>query len=137
MNPSKKLLKVIGSGSLLALALGFGGLAFAGPPPEFWNRAKPITSVKDAAAVKDDATVAMVCGACKTVLIRDSRYVGPSGKGRADWFTIGSEHKCDHCGGSIKVVRGKTADTMEHNCTKCGDHAAFCCAVPPATAAKK
>ena len=109
----------------------------AGPPPEFWNRAKPITSVKEAAAVKDNATVAMVCGTCKTVMIREARTMGPPSKSREEWFTVGSKHSCDHCGGEITVVKGKTADSMEHNCSKCGEHAAFCCAVDPAAVAKK
>lgn len=134
---SNKATFAFGSGCLLAVTMGLANLVQAGPPPEFWNRTRPITSVKEAAAVKDDATVAMVCGACKTVLIRDSRYVGPAGKGRMDWFTIGSEHKCDHCGGTIKVVQGKTADSMEHNCSKCGDHAAFCCVAPSTPETKK
>jgi hypothetical protein len=127
----------IGSGCLLAVTMGLASLVHAGPPPEFWNRTKPIANVKEAAAVKDEATVAMVCGTCKTVLIRDGRYVGPSGKGRMDWFTIGSEHKCDHCGGTIKVVKGKTTDSMAHNCSKCGEHAAFCCTVPETGGTKK
>ncbi len=122
--------KILGAGFLLVVPLG--SPLFAGPPTEFWNRARPIANVKEAAALKDDATVAMVCAGCKTVMIREARAMGPPSKSREEWFTIGSEHKCDHCGGTIKVVKGKTADTMEHNCSKCGDHAAFCCAVPPA-----
>ena len=102
--------------------------AHAGPPPEFWNRARPITTVKEAEAVKPDDTVVMVCGACKSAMVRDSKHAGPLSKGHEEWFTIGSKHKCDHCGGEITVVRGKTKDSMQHNCSMCGEGAAFCCA---------
>lgn len=116
-----------------AVALSaLASFAHAGPPPEFWNRTKPVTTVKEAEAVKPDDSLAMVCGACKTVMIRDSKHVGPPSKGHEEWFTIGSKHKCDHCGGEISVVKGKTADSMQHNCSRCGAGAAFCCAVEPA-----
>ena len=115
----------------VTLLLGvFAALIYAGPGPEFWNRTRPITTGKEAAAVKADETVVMVCGACKTAMIRDSKYVGPGGKGHYEWTTIGSKHQCDHCGGEITVVRGKTTDSMQHNCSMCGEGAAFCCAAP-------
>jgi hypothetical protein len=118
-------------------ALGvLASFAYAGPPPDFWNRARPITTTQEAATVKPDDTVMMVCGACKSVMIRDSKHFGPAGKGHDEWFVIGSKHKCDHCGGEITIVRGKTADSMQHNCSMCGEGAAFCCAAP-AVADKK
>ena len=114
-------------------ALGaLASFAYAGPGPQFWNRATPITTTKEAEAVKPDDTVMMVCGACKTVMIRNSKHVGPPSKGHEEWFTIGSKHQCDHCGGEISVVRGKTADSMQHNCSMCGEGAAFCCVAPEA-----
>ncbi len=130
---------LIGLGSMLALAISLGSSAIAGPGPQFWNRASPVTTTKEAEALKPTDTAVMVCGACKTVLVRDAKYVGPSGKGRYEWFTIGAKHKCDHCGGEMSVVRGKTTDTMQHNCSMCGEGAAFCCAVKAdaAPAAKK
>ena len=115
----------------VTLLLGvFAALIYAGPGPEFWNRTKPVTTVKDAKAVKPGDTVAMVCGACKTALIRDSKHVGAPNQGNREWFTIGSKHSCDHCGGTITVVKGKTTDSMQHNCSMCGEGAAFCCAAP-------
>src|SRR4051794_36537320 len=113
MNASNRLIKILGAGSLLAIALSINSPVLAGPGPQYWNRTKPVTTTKDAAAVKPDATVTMVCGACKTVLIRDSRHIGPAGKGHEDWFTIGSKHQCDRCGGEIAVVQGKTTDSMQ------------------------
>ena len=106
-------------------------IASAGPGTQYWTRTKPITTTKEADAVKPDATVAMVCGACKTTMIRDTKNIGPQSKGRLAWFTIGSKHKCEHCGGEISVVKGKTADSMQHNCSMCGEGAAFCCASMP------
>ncbi len=105
-------------------------LIYAGPGPQFWNRPNPVTTVKEAEAVKPDDTVVMVCGACKTAMIRDSKHVGPPGKGHEEWFTVGSKHQCDHCGGEITVVKGKSKDSMQHNCSMCGESAAFCCAAP-------
>jgi len=124
---------------LVLATAAFGVLAsfaHAGPPPEFWNRARPITTTTEAAAVKPDDTVMMVCGACKSVMIRDSKHFGPTGKGHDEWFVIGSKHKCDHCGGEITIARGKTADSMQHNCSMCGEGAAFCCAASAVTEKK-
>ena len=108
----------------------------AGPAPEFWNLARPVITTKAADAVKPDETAMMVCGACKTVMVRSSRSVGSPNQNHQEWFIVGSKHKCDHCGGEMSVVRGKTADSMQHNCSMCGEGAAFCCAVskdePPA-----
>ena len=119
--------------SRLALVVAVLGIStaslIAGPGPQYWNRATPVTSTKEADALKPGDTAVMVCGACKTVLVRDSRHVGPPGKGYEQWFTIGAKHKCDHCGGEMSVVRGKTSDSMQHNCSMCGEGAAFCCAV--------
>ena len=114
-----------------ALLLGASAaLIFAGPPPNFWNRSKPIATVKEAVAVKADETVMMVCGACKTAMVRTMKHVGPPNGGHEDSLVIGSKHKCDHCGGEITVVQGKTKDTMQHNCSMCGEGAAFCCVAP-------
>jgi hypothetical protein len=121
-NPS--LLALVGA----VLSLSTASL-IAGPGPQFWSRTTPVTTTKEADALKPSDTAVMVCGACKTVLVRDSRHVGPAGKGYEEWFTIGAKHKCDHCGGDMSVVRGKTTDSMQHNCSMCGEGAAFCCAV--------
>ena len=113
-----------------ALALALSSISlFAGPPPQFWNRATPVTTTKEADALKPGDTAVMVCGACKTVMIRASKHVGSPSKGSEEWFTIGAKHQCDHCGGEMTVVHGKTTDSMQHNCSMCGEGAAICCAV--------
>jgi len=131
MKTHRSLLALVGA----VLSLSTASL-IAGPGPQFWNRTTPVTTTKEADALKPSDTAVMVCGACKTVLVRDSRHVGPAGKGYEEWFTIGAKHKCDHCGGEMAVVRGKATDSMQHNCSMCGEGAAFCCAVktdtPPA-----
>ena len=119
--------KIITGAVTAILLVASAVMSHAGPPPEFWNRSRVITTVKEADAVKPDDPLAMVCGACKTALIRDSRQVGPPSKSHTEWFTLGSKHQCDHCGGEITVVQGKTADSMQHNCSMCGEGAAFCC----------
>ena len=117
------------TGAVIAfLVAGSAVKSDAGPSPEFWNRLNPITSVKEAEVVKGDDPLVMVCGACKTALIRNSKHVGPPSKGSEQWLTIGSKHQCGHCGGEITVVQGKTSDSMQHNCSRCGEGAAFCCA---------
>lgn len=105
--------------------------AYAGPPSQFWNRARPVTTFSEAKKVGPDDTVTMQCKSCKTVLIRNSKHVGPQGKGHEEWFTVGSKHKCTECDGEITVVAGKTKDSMQHNCSKCGEGAVSCCATTP------
>ncbi len=118
-------------------ALGaFASLVSAGPGPEYWNRTKPVTTFSDAKKVGPAEMVTMQCKGCKTVLIRNSKHVGPAGKGSEEWYTIGSTHKCDECQGEITVVKGKTADSMQHNCSKCGEGAVTCCVVVAVDAKK-
>ena len=139
MNASSRLISLLGAASLLALASGLGWSVLAGPSPQFFPGAKPVTKSTEAAALKSDAAVAMACGTCKNVQIRASRHVGPLGKGYDEWFVIGSKHACGGCGGEITVVKGRTTDSMQHNCSKCGEGAASCCVLPgpKATETKK
>jgi hypothetical protein len=102
-------------------------IIYAGPGPEYWNRSRPVTTFSEAKKVGPDDIVTMQCKTCKTSLIRSSKHVGPPSKGSEEWFTIGSKHACDECKGEITVVRGKTADSMQHNCSKCGEGAVTCC----------
>ncbi|HEX2852481.1 MAG TPA: hypothetical protein VHO24_04525 [Opitutaceae bacterium] len=101
-------------------------IVYAGPGPEFWRQTKPITTFSEAKAVGPDDMVAMQCKTCKTVLILDSKHVGPAGKGHEEWFAVGSKHTCDECKGEITVVKGKTTDAMQHNCSKCGEGNVVC-----------
>ncbi len=104
----------------------FASLSYAGPGPQYWMQTKPITTFAEAKAVGPDDMVTMQCKSCKTVLIRDSKHVGPLGKGSEEWFTVGSKHTCGECKGEITVIKGKIKDSMQHNCTKCGEGAVTC-----------
>lgn len=120
MNALIRIPHIIGLGSLLALALSFSASSVhAGPSPQYWYRPEYVTSGAKPAAVQPSNTAAVVCSACKTVTLRDSRHVGPVGKGHEARFVIGSRHECAHCGGTIAVVHGKTTDSMARTCPMC------------------
>jgi hypothetical protein len=113
-----------------AAVSAFASLIYAGPGPEYWRRTKPVTTFSEAKKVGPDDVVTMQCKGCKTVLIRNSKHVGPPSKGSEQWYTVGSKHTCDECQGEITVVAGKNKDSMQHNCSKCGDGAVTCCVAP-------
>ncbi len=80
----------------------------------------------------------MVCPSCKTVAVTEYRpTVGRVNEGKPQYVEVGTKHTCDHCSGEITVVKGKTTDSMQHNCSKCGEGAAFCCAGTPGSDTKK
>ena len=120
-------MKTLRLASLLAIAALAASSAFAGPGIQYWN-ARRVQTQKEAQAVKPGDTMALVCGTCKTVKLTEYKGNLPNGKGTPVWTTVGTKHTCDNCNGEITVVKGKTTDTMQHNCSKCGDDAAFCCA---------
>jgi len=132
MNKSQNTNKVIGLGALLALALAIVvPTVSAGPGSEYYRNLGQIKTQTEAKAIEPESTVMMVCGACKTVKITQFKSEFSSGRPPMRWFEVGSKHECEHCGGTITVVQGKTKDTMQHNCSKCGEGAAFCCAAAP------
>ena len=132
MNTSQKTTKVIGLGALLALALAIiVPVASAGPGPEYWRNSGQIKTEKQAKEIKPDSTVMLACGACKTVKLAEFKSAQTNGRPPMSWMEVGSKHDCEHCGGTITVVKGKTKDEMQHNCSMCGEGAAFCCAVEP------
>lgn len=141
MNTTLRSAKIIRSGSLLALALSFSTSLHAGLSPQYWQAMEQIRAENKAKAVNsvdtpsNPAALRMPCEACKTVTLRDSRWIGPPSKGRLEWFIVGAKHTCVHCGGEIKVVRGITTDSMQHNCPMCKDAAR--CSVAVQTPAAK
>lgn len=124
------VMKTLRFASLLAIAALAASSAFAGPGLQYWN-ARRVQTHKEAQAVKPGDTMALVCGACKTVKLTQFKSDWPNQKGTPRWTEIGTKHTCENCAGEIIVVKGKTTDTMQHNCSKCGDDAAFCCAGAP------
>lgn len=132
MNTSLRSAKIIGSGSLLALVLSFSVSTYAGPGPDYWQRMERAQADFKARAANSEKApskavpAAMACEACQTVVLRESGWIGPPSKGRLAEFTVGAKHTCTHCGGEIKVVRGRTTNTMQHNCPMCGKDSAKC-----------
>lgn len=124
---SNTLRLLLATATLGALA----SLASAGPGIEYWQRGKHVTTFTEAKAAAPDALVTMKCDHCKTVMIHDTKRVGPPAKGseRPLWFTVGSKHTCDECKGEITVVKGKTEDSMQHDCSTCGEASVTCCIV--------
>ncbi len=109
-------------------ALGaFAAIAYAGgPSSQYWQNTKPLKTFSEAAKVGPDDTVTMQCKTCKTVMIRNSKHVGSPSKGHEESFVVGSKHTCSECKGEITLVRGTTKDSMQHNCSKCGDASVVC-----------
>jgi hypothetical protein len=120
-------MKTLRIASLLAIAAAAASSAFAGPGLQYWNALR-IRTQKEAQAIKPGDTMALVCGACKTVNLAEYKSDWPNPKGTPRWIEIGTKHTCENCSGEITIVKGKTTDTMQHNCSKCDDDAAFCCA---------
>ncbi len=106
---------------------GFASFAFAGPGQQYWTQAKPITTFAEAKTVGSDDIVTMQCKGCKTVMIHDAKRSGRPAGGKTELFMIGAKHTCIECGGEITVVKGKTTDSMQHNCSKCGEGSVTCC----------
>ena len=126
MKTKSKTVRFISATAALGALASF---AYAGPGPQFWNRTKPVTTFSEAKKVGPDDMVMMQCKTCKTAMIRISKHVGPPSKGSEEWSTIGSKHTCDECQGEITVVKGKTTDSMQHNCSKCGEGSVTCSVV--------
>lgn len=94
---------------------------------------KEVKTTKDAAALKDDDSMAMVCAKCKTVWVTRVKQ-GTKGaqllmeKGQPKEL-IGT-HACAGCNSTITVTGHAKGDITElkHSCKACGDDSAFCCA---------
>ncbi len=94
---------------------------------------KEVKTTKDATALKDDDTMAMVCSKCKTVWVTRVKQ-GVKGaqllmEGGQPKELIGT-HACAGCNSTITVTGHAKGDITElkHSCKACGDDSAFCCA---------
>ncbi len=103
--------------------------ALAGPGQQYFTQAKPITTFTEASAVGPEDLVTMQCKGCKTVMIHGAKRTGRPAGGRTELLAVGSKHTCTECKGEITVVKGKTTDSMQHNCTTCGEGSVTCCVV--------
>ena len=94
---------------------------------------KPVTTVEDANALKDNDTMAMVCSKCKTVWVtrvkqgvKGAQMLMENGQPKE---LIGT-HTCAGCNSELTVtgVQKGAHTELKHSCKMCGDDSAFCCA---------
>ncbi len=125
----------LGLGTVLALTIGIGSSAFAGPSPQYWQqmeqiRAENAAKVKTVASAKAAKPGAMACEKCRTTAVTEYRSSQAGGKVPARFDRVGTKHTCDGCGGAITSVRGKTTtNDMKANCPTCAKAVPTCCTV--------
>jgi predicted RNA-binding Zn-ribbon protein involved in translation (DUF1610 family) len=134
---------MIGMGAAIALTLAacLPGTANAQdkmPPMKGGEHMMMLQQIKtpaQAAELKPNDSVAMVCPMCKSVMVQ---HVS-TGKGSVKFMEVGEKHLCPGCQGTITIVgTGKRAtDEVTHVCSKCGSESAFCCATKPGSGATK
>jgi sarcosine oxidase delta subunit len=148
---SPYVIKTFGLGSVLALAIGLGSSAFAGPGPQYWAqmeqiraemaaktnaaKAKAATAVEVPAAkpapavpaAKPAAAPAMACPHCKSKALEEFSFTNVSGKIAPHSTVIGTSHSCEGCSGVITVARGKVTDEMKRSCPICAKADPNCC----------
>ena len=147
---SKILTKIfLSSGTAFALASGLWFLSSAQAADPVKEPAKEahsmanmhhmehITTQAQAEALKPGDSMCMVCVKCKDVMVQK---VGTD-NAHVKMMTVGEKMKCHGCDATIEVVatgkgEGKNAE-VKHNCSKCGENAAFCSAVKPGSGAMK
>lgn len=123
---------MLGFGTVLALTLGIGSSAFAGPSPQYWQQMEKIraeNATMRVASAKTPKPGAMACEKCKTTPVTEYRPSQAGGKVPARFDRVGTKHTCDACGGAITSVRGKVTNDMKTNCPTCGKAAPTCCTV--------
>ena len=140
---------ILSSAAALAMASGMWSLnsAHAADPvkasaKEFhsmpnMHHMQHITTQAQAEALKPGDSMCMVCVKCKDVMVQK---VGTD-NAHVKMMTVGEKMKCHGCDATIEVVaagkgEGKNAE-VKHNCSKCGEDAAFCSAVKAGSGAMK
>lgn len=156
MKNTNQIIKKVGLRSGLAVALMVAALLPASTPAadtaapmkpmkageHMLMLAKPVKTVQEAKALKDDDSVAMVCAKCKTVWVsrvkqgvKGAQLLMADGQPKE---LIGT-HACAGCNSTLTVVGHAKGDITElkHSCKACGDDSAFCCATSPGSGATK
>lgn len=124
---------ILGLGSVLALAMGLGSSAFAGPGPQYWQQMEQIRAAnaakKTAAAQTQQpaAAPAMACPSCKTKIHEEVVQPNVVDKTRPRVVKVGVRHYCDSCKGTITRVSGRVSDEMQRNHAACATTS--CCTV--------
>lgn len=132
MNLSRLTRSTLGFGTVLALAIGIGTSAFAGPSPQYWQMMEKIraeNAVRKVASADKAKPAAMACDKCKTTSVTEYRPSQAGGKVPARFDRVGTKHTCDACGGAVTSVRGKTTTDMKANCPTCAKAVPTCCTV--------
>ncbi len=121
MNVKIQTLRLLGLGSLLALALGITSTALRAVPTQ------PLPNrVATTVAAGDSNATAMACTACRTISVTQRGSLQGTKAGTA-LFTVGTTHECAMCGGQISRVGGNMTETMQQNCPICGKSHPSCC----------
>ena len=103
--------------------------AYAGPGIHNWQRTTPVTTFSEAKKVCPDDMVMMQCNHCKTAMVGTCKEMGVMSKDHPEWCMVGAKCICPECHGEMTVVQGKGDDSMQINCSKCGEGAVNCCTV--------
>jgi len=125
MKNSRVTKGILGLGSVLALAIGLGSSAFAGPGPQYWqqmekNRAENAAKKTAAAQTHQHvAASAMACPSCKTKIHEERGLPNPADKTRPAPTKVGVRHYCDACKGTITRISGGVSDEMQRNHAAC------------------
>jgi len=132
MKNSRVTKGILGLGSVLALAIGLGSSAFAGPGPQYWQQEKlrAENAANKAAAAQTHphaATPAMACPSCKDKIYEEAAQPNVIDKTRPRVVKVGVRHYCDACKGTITRVSGSVSDEMQRNHTACATTS--CCTV--------
>jgi len=130
MSETRKVMKIKFHPVRLLLATAILGLlsvsASAGPGIQHWQRTMPVTTFSEAKKVCADDMIMMQCNHCKTGMMATCREMGVTAKDNPEWCMVGAKSMCTECNGEITVVKGKTDDAMQMNCSKCGEGAVSC-----------
>ena len=114
----------------LFLALVLAGSAYAGPGPQYWQRAQLQDEQNAAVATAAEPVAAMPgigCSKCTTQPVQQFSSSNSSGKLAPHATTVGAKHSCDMCGGTITTINGKTSNQMMDNCPTCAKTNPNCC----------
>lgn len=126
---------ILGLGSVLALSIGLGSSAFAGPGPTYWTQreeiraenAKKVAAANAASTAKPAAAPAMACPSCKTKIYEEAATPSVADKTKPRVVKVGVRHYCDSCKGTITRLPGGVSNSMQHNHGACAT--ASCCTV--------
>lgn len=90
-----------------------------------WGNFKAVNNSKQYENLPEDATIAMACAKCKSVVVMIKKDLGTkTGLTKEEAATV---DKCPGCGGKITTKGGKETAYV-HTCSECGSDSAFCCA---------